>query len=193
MGKVNVVMCTLPRSGSEWLRSLLVEEGYPDCGEWLINNYKHREYRKYYPRLRKSLKEGSDFGIKVFPPHISNIEGDTPFRLYHQKPSRSWDLFLEDIDLKSNAFIRLVRRDKERQARSLKGAVDYGGWKRSSANDGSLDARYLEWIYVNEHFWDVHLNEPHVVYYEDLKEDTVGEMKKAKEYIEWVRENGRVS
>lgn len=174
---MNIVVCTVPRSGSNWFRDMLVCRGYPECSEWL-HSTETLYSDQYWPRIRQAHLEHKDFGIKLF--------------IKFMVQSGGIEKICREINNPPNVFIRLIRKDIDAQAVSLANATasdDAHAWFDSTAyGDASTELieEKVAAIKKQNSVWDERLkNRDHlVVYYEDLKDDPEAEMDRVVEYLE---------
>ena len=172
---MNILVCTVARSGSNWFRDELVLRGYPECSEWYhptqLTYSGQREYR-----FKQALLEGKDFGSKLFPEHVQKYGG----------------LNKLSSDLKENSptvFIRLKREDYEAQALSWAGANIKKSWFESTqkyANNQDKVDQFLGRIIRSNKWWDKQLatREHYFVSYERMKEDSATTIAGVVDYIE---------
>ena len=200
---VNVLVCTNGRNGSEWFGRLLVERGFMKMREdynpfHKFNNPKYRYNPGFRAWGQAAKKEKKDFVTKLMPWHF--VWWGSPHHGYYgPKTGRklveeniSWANMQKCLPYKKTAYIRLIRKDSFAVARSTKGAHKVQNWQISTQNVVSPDEiteKDVKLADLNNAWWDYILagEDYHVVYYEDLKEDTVGEMKKVTDYIESVK------
>ena len=142
---INIVVCSHPRSGTNWFKNELVSRGYYECNEWLhLTNSIYND--QFEPRVAVAKHEDRDFGLKLFPDHL--IERDW-----------SWEHFLSLLPHDNTAFIRINRLDIQAAARSWSGAdigPDDKVWFSSSQYlcDESTVPSYVERIQSIEKYWD---------------------------------------
>ena len=199
---INVVVCTNSRNGSEWFGRLLVKRGFMKMREdynpfHQVNNPSY-SFNKEFVRWGhvSAVRKNRDFVTKVMPWHFvwwgTNDYGyhaaDTGRR--YAAENISWNNFLDCLPYEKTAFIRLIRKDSFAVARSQLGAQKVKNWQVSTQEVISADEvtdKEIKWVELNNAWWDFILTEPHVVYYEDLKENTKEEMDKVVGYIDWIR------
>lgn len=173
---MNIVVCTTPRSGSNWFRDELVLRGYPECSEWF-----HPGQPIYsdqlIPRIKQARLENKDFGVKLFPEHVQK-NGDSIYDL------------LEMIDNEPNIYIRLLRSNLREQAMSWSGSRRQQSWFEStqkySSNNEKEVVNFRDRIHADNKWWDRRLRDKDyfLVRYEEMKEDIDYTMFKVVQYIE---------
>ena len=171
---MNIVVCTVARSGSNWFRDELVLRGYPECSEWYHPGQPvYNSQRK--GRIGQAHLEGKDFGVKLFPEHVKKHGG-------LQK-------IFKQIDNPPNVFIRLKRNDIDAQSISWAGANSKGSWFESTrqyAKNPQKVQQFRQRIIDSNKFWDQQLatRDHLVVVYEDMKKDVDYELSRIVDYIE---------
>jgi LPS sulfotransferase NodH len=172
---MNIMVCTIQRSGSMWFKDELVRRGYPECHEWIHPT--HTKWRnKYWPLIKQAKKDKKDFGVKLLVSQVKQWGGV--------------DKVIREVNYPPNVFIRLVRKDVEGQTKSLANAKRARRWHVSTQNLGVASEEQINTAenYISDanEFWDEYLKDKEhiVVYYEDLVADTDKEMKRVVEYIE---------
>lgn len=198
MGKVNVVVCTQPRTGSEWFGRLLAERGFMKMREGFNSLLVNKNIRgpgtlneKFYVWGQKN--KGTDFVAKLMSDQIFfDRLSDSTFGEFKNGGNRGpWEHIVSLLPHERTAYIHLLRKDSFSCARSQKGALAVNDWERSTQDVLSKDdisKRDVAWVNLNNAVWDYVLFEPYVIYYEDLKKNTATEMQGVIDYIEWVRD-----
>lgn len=194
---VNVVVCTQARSGSQWFGRLLHERGF-------------MMYREAFNPLiiRKRQPEKGTFKEKFYEDGQSNKDKDFVTKMMADQiffdmpahwnnrgfkrggPNLLWKQIINQLPHERTAFIRLVRKDTFACARSQRGATTIQSWKGSTQDILSkeeISLKNVAWVDLQNALWDYILHEPHVVYYENLVDNTEDEIQKVVDYIEWVR------
>lgn len=173
---MNIVVCTIPRSGSMWFKDELRSRGYPECNEWAHPTNKGFN-KNYWIKIKAAKRYKRNFGIKLFP--------------HHARTKGGMEKVLAEIDNPPNVFIRLKRNDIEGQSKSYANMkIVKGSWERSSQHLGRANEQEIEecreFMIESNEFWDEYLKDKEhiVVYYEDMVADTEKEMDRVIEYIE---------
>lgn len=169
------LILTEGRSGSNWLISLTNGTGFlGHSGEWFSSWY----LRESMPRTKEELLENvlkkastnnGYFCVKIFPAHVHFIQIKFGF-----------DLIKYFMDHHDTNLVRLVRRDRFRQAISYARGVQTNQWTRNNPAkaeakyDYELICRCYFLLSRSDAYWNAYLElrkvEPECFVYEDLLE-----------------------